>query len=377
MTSALARRAGSEPAPIKSPVEADPSGRRTKPEIDVERAAARIRRARGRLERLGSRLEVIEGQLHSEPESAGFETPSTPHHDEDVRRGRIGAVAGDADAAFRRGRSLIDRASPRLGDKTATEAADWLSRAIAGGHSKARRELARLTRRRVLWAEVASGDPGACYRLGKALLEGDLLDEDYASALDWFRRAAEGEHTEARYEFARLVLETNSVSDRRRVALDHLCAAARRGSMGALDLLVEESTDDADAAFLLSVYDLEQTGASCDVERGLESLSRAAEEGQLDAVFNLGCAHLVGNHLARDETAALECFRRAAEAGDARASFNVGAMHLEGIGTNIDLCTAVDWFRRAARQGDPRAQEVASRVFMGGKESGIFLQPRP
>ena len=52
----------------------------------------------------------------------------------------------------------------------------------------------------------------------------------------------------------------------------------------------------------------------------------------------------------------LETIKKAAEQGDVKAQFNLGVMYAWGEGVPEDKAEAVRWYRMAAEQGDAGAQ---------------------
>jgi len=81
-----------------------------------------------------------------------------------------------------------------------------------------------------------------------------------------------------------------------------------------------------------------------------------AEQGHVDAQFNLGLMYDKGEGTPQDYAAALKWYRLAAEQGDASAQYNVALMHDQGEGTAQDYAEALQWYRLAAAQGDADAQ---------------------
>ena len=57
---------------------------------------------------------------------------------------------------------------------------------------------------------------------------------------------------------------------------------------------------------------------------------------------------------------------KAAEQGDAEAQFNLGAMYANGAGVELDIVEAVKWYRKAAEQGHATAQCNLALAFDNG-----------
>ena len=81
-----------------------------------------------------------------------------------------------------------------------------------------------------------------------------------------------------------------------------------------------------------------------------------ADQGEVDAQYNLGVMYDKGQGVTRDYAIAVSWFRKAADQGFAPAQLSLGVMYENGLGVPQDLTTAASWYRRAADQGDAAAQ---------------------
>ena len=68
-----------------------------------------------------------------------------------------------------------------------------------------------------------------------------------------------------------------------------------------------------------------------------------------------------GQGVAKDERQAVRLFLKAAEQGNVDAQFNVGAMYFSGRGVPIDDQLGKIWLGKAAEQGDAGAQHLLNR----------------
>ena len=88
----------------------------------------------------------------------------------------------------------------------------------------------------------------------------------------------------------------------------------------------------------------------------IKSLEAAAEQGDMEAQFNLGLMYYDGEVTEVNYEKALYWWEKAAEQGDVRAQFNVGSMYYDGEGTEVNYKKALYWYEKAAEQGDVDAQ---------------------
>ena len=144
------------------------------------------------------------------------------------------------------------------------------------------------------------GDKYAQTCLGQMYRYGRGVDENYSSALKWFRKAAEQGHANAQNE------------------------------LGWMNYFEE--------------------GVDYDTSIRLKCFRKAAEQGHADAQRNLGSIYDYGHGADEDYSTAMEWYRKAAEQGYARAQFHLGWMYENGKGVDKSFSTAVHWYRKAAKQ---------------------------
>jgi len=82
-----------------------------------------------------------------------------------------------------------------------------------------------------------------------------------------------------------------------------------------------------------------------------EYFSRTAEQGDIDAQYNLANRYRVGYGVPQDYGQALKWNKKAGEGGHVHAQFNVGQIYEKGYTVPQDLSEAVKWYSKAAEQG--------------------------
>ena len=82
----------------------------------------------------------------------------------------------------------------------------------------------------------------------------------------------------------------------------------------------------------------------------------AAEQGYVDAQFNLGGMYDSGTGVARDEAEAAKWYRMAAEQGHAKSQYRVGAMDARGEGVPKNDAIAYMWINIASLEDDAARQ---------------------
>ncbi|MBM4205760.1 MAG: sel1 repeat family protein [Gammaproteobacteria bacterium] len=98
-----------------------------------------------------------------------------------------------------------------------------------------------------------------------------------------------------------------------------------------------------------------------------EETKHLAEQGNVDAQFNLGWMYRIGQGVPKNDAEAVAWYRRAAEQGDASAQYNLGVTYQRGEGIPKNDAEAVAWYRRAAEQGDAKAQHNLGVMYDEGE----------
>ena len=106
----------------------------------------------------------------------------------------------------------------------------------------------------------------------------------------------------------------------------------------------------------------------------LSAIREAAEQGDVEAQYNLGQMYRKGNlHLKnggwvpQDNSEAMRWYVRAAEQGDVEAQYTLGQMY-----KGDDKLESILWFRQAAERGHAGAQYELGLVYAKGQEKQVF-----
>ena len=108
---------------------------------------------------------------------------------------------------------------------------------------------------------------------------------------------------------------------------------------------------------------------SGDYAKAFAEYRRLADDGDVQALHNLGVMYYNGYGVELDYREALQCFLEAAEHGVAGSQNNLGYMYAHGEGVPQDFIRAHMWFDIAAANGESTASEnraiLASRMSAG------------
>ncbi len=83
----------------------------------------------------------------------------------------------------------------------------------------------------------------------------------------------------------------------------------------------------------------------------MDGYRKAAEEGDVEAQFELGWCYFHGIVISKDKTMGIKWIRKAAENGSKSAICELGTCYLEGDGIAQDKMEAVKWLLKASEKG--------------------------
>jgi hypothetical protein len=131
-------------------------------------------------------------------------------------------------------------------------------------------------------------------------------------------------------------------------------------------VLNQAGLGNADAQYILGTWYLEGQEISHDIEKAIEWLQKASEQGHSQAQFNLGTIfHDVEGDYFNTELA-FKWFLNSATQGFSDAQVSLGSIYFEGDGVSQNIQEAVNWFQKAAEQGDTTAQYLLGKIHFYG-----------
>ena len=259
----------------------------------------------------------------------------------------MAAEQGHASAQFALAQLLKKDAS--------TIAFDAISRAAAAGHAQAQCAMgdryaqgagvAQNWFEASRWYDMAAhqGDATAQCALAVCYADGKGVKQDMAHAFVWFEKAAAQNEPQAQWNLGELYATglPGVEADPKKATL--LCKRA------------------ANAGFAPASATLGGLFARAKKhERAVHWWTLAAEQGDLESLFNLGQAHRLGLGVSKDDAKAFELLHKAAAGGVAAAQSRIGLAYATGEGAALDPIEACKWFELAALRGDQAA--VTNRV---------------
>ncbi|WP_443636326.1 tetratricopeptide repeat protein [Candidatus Njordibacter sp. Uisw_058] len=110
-----------------------------------------------------------------------------------------------------------------------------------------------------------------------------------------------------------------------------------------------------------------EAAQSGDFKTALAEWTPLAEQGDIDAQYNLGVMYDNGDGVPENDKTAVKWYTKAAEQGHASAQFNLGSMYQNGDGVPENDKTAVKWYTKAAEQGHAKAQANLGLMYDNGR----------
>ncbi|MGD8940790.1 MAG: hypothetical protein PVJ72_15505, partial [Gammaproteobacteria bacterium] len=274
--------------------------------------------------------------------------------------------------------------------KSESEAIKWFRLAASWGISNAQKDLESLLRKQLIQSENGFNNnpqlskPEHQYLLGMMYINGSGVEKDPNTALQWFLKAAQQNHSEAQYQLGQMYNTGMGVKANPEEAKTWLSKAAEGGldkaseSLKAIIKAEEQrlldndinalanspvyaylqkaNKGDIDSQFQLGMIYLTGKEVDKDPKKAVRYLQLAAEDDHTKAQLQLADLYLVGLEVEKDYFAAAKWFKKAAEQGNADAQYNLGNLFRKGLGVHKSNSKAVHWYRLAAKQGHMKAR---------------------
>ena len=207
-------------------------------------------------------------------------------------------------------------------------------------------------------------------RPANRLLSGD----DIAEAKDWAARRPKSapEPTSLHLDFIRASEEeAEARSSAQRKQLEAMAAAqaeCQKALHEAEEAQRKRATNEgnAEAMFNLGLLYANGQGVTQDYVRAREWYEKAAEKGFPSAMGNLGVLYHNGQGVAQDYGKAREWYEKAAEKGFPRAMGNLGVLYHNDQGVAQDYAKAREWYEKAAANGNATAMLNLGQLYEEG-----------
>lgn len=207
------------------------------------------------------------------------------------------------------------------------------------------------------------GNSAAMIALGRMLENGIGMDVDLPKAAAWYRSAVANDSAVAQRKLAEYLFYGKGVDKEPFEAVKLARLSANQG--------------DADAIALLGHAYEEGLGVEADGEKAKELYRKAVDKGsqlgkqylanlEAEAQYRNGLRSLEGRGVAQDFAEAKAWFEKAAAQGNVAAMEQLGFLCERGLGGEVDIAKAKEWYEKAADKGNAAAMVGLGKMYFRG-----------
>lgn len=190
------------------------------------------------------------------------------------------------------------------------------------------------------------------------------------SAMEWadalYRMVNEGSHkskglkdkTASAYNEKFNPAESDGASERKGLFSKGILIAAATAVLAFIMLFIYATASDYDRA-----WNYYNTG---NYEKAVRYFVKAADKGNVDAAWDLGCMYCYGDGVNENDEEATYWLAKAAEEGGADYQYNLAWLYYDGEGLERDYKEAYYWFYEAAANGDTYAMNMLAEMLLNG-----------
>lgn len=204
------------------------------------------------------------------------------------------------------------------------------------------------------WKKAAEkGDALAMFRLGSLYGNGVGVTLDYAKAKYWYEKAVEKGNVWAMYDLGHLYASGYGVTQDYERTQYWWEKAAEAGH--------------TEAMINLGTLYVVGKGVKQDYAKAKSWFEKAADKEYPKAMHNLGLLYANGYGVTQDYDKTKYWFERAAEAGHAESMFNLGVLYLKGYGVPRNYDKVIYWWEQATEKGYREAMLALEFLYRNGK----------
>ena len=218
---------------------------------------------------------------------------------------------------------------------------------------------------------VEGKSPFAAYALGGQYYRGQGVEQDFKEAFSLFSIAATDTskpNAYAQYQLGRMCKEGLG-TDADRFASEQWYRQAYQGF-----LQMEQDMADDRLYYRLGRMNLSGTGTDVDLIQAMLYFEKAAELGNVDALYGLGKLYLRKDFEGYDPAKAAEYLEEAAKQDHSYAQYLLGKLLLRGEDIPQNLEAAIQWLEKSAEQDNQNAQYLLGKILLRG--DGVEADPK-
>ncbi|WP_031555791.1 tetratricopeptide repeat protein [Oribacterium sp. FC2011] len=208
------------------------------------------------------------------------------------------------------------------------------------------------------------GHPEAMYCLANCYTDSIGVNKNPIEAAKWYENAANLGVVMAMRNIGECYYAGAGVPQNMSLAIEWFKKAVEKGNdlvsarnLGAIYCVDEYGQDLNEAKTWITIaakggdaYSQRILAEMSEGSDAIEWLMKSAEQGNADAIFELGKSYLLGNNIEQNSQKAIELFEKAEEANNYGSCFYLGGCYLNGDGTEVDYSKAISYFKKSISQ---------------------------
>ena len=199
-------------------------------------------------------------------------------------------------------------------------------------------------------------------------LKGEGVKQDFTKAKEWFEKATEQHHMSAQAVLGSMYFFGYGIDKNKQKGKELIEESALSGDpIGQFYFGVLYEEAEPQKTYKGIEKNIDDSGFYQDFVKAREWYEKAAQQGNIQATYNLGVLYANGRGVEKDEFKARKYYEIAAKGGDRHAKHNLAIMYYNGYaGLTKDLAKGVKLDIEAAKQGSPLAQYNLGLFFYEG-----------
>lgn len=205
---------------------------------------------------------------------------------------------------------------------------------------------------------IESRNPLALNRYAEFLYDGDIIEEDKETAIEYYRESASQNFVGS---IVKLIELYNSDEYEDYETVDYWKEK--------LNSIIENFIpEESDTSNIIEIGDLYSEGelVSKDQEKAFELFSIAAKRNHPKAIFLVGWSYCEGNGVAQNHEIAIQYFNEAASKGHLLGIRCMGCCYLRGYSVRKNFSEAYKWFMKGALRGHDRCMNEVGKLLFDG-----------
>ncbi len=197
-----------------------------------------------------------------------------------------------------------------------------------------------------LKTKAEAGDAESQFEFGWAHYKGTSsrsFPQDFAKAVEWWRKASAQGYLAAQLQLGLAQLEGNALEQDVQTGIKEITRLADQGYPEAQGKLG-------------AIYFNGQEGVAKDFDSAFHWLELAAKNGHVGSQGDLGVCYYMGRGVEKDGVKGVECLTKAADQGDIRAMLNLIEVYNNDFPWEANPAKASEWRIKAANAGHAQSQ---------------------